>query len=170
MQVSSQFTIAIHMLSYIALYQHKEKITSDVLAGSIEVNPVIILLSRLKGAGMITVHRGTGGTFLAREPKDITLLDVYEAVENLKEEGLFHFHEHPNLRCPVGRDIHHALDGKLAEVQKAMEDKLASFTLSDVAWAVRIVSQNFFPVCVKAAALIMTKNLYLFIENDYHKF
>ena len=33
MQVSSQFTIAIHMLSYIALYQHKEKITSDVLAG-----------------------------------------------------------------------------------------------------------------------------------------
>ena len=48
MQVSSQFTIAIHMLSYIALYQHKEKVTSDVLAGSIEVNPVIIrrLLSR----------------------------------------------------------------------------------------------------------------------------
>ena len=126
MQVSSQFTIAIHMLSYIALY---------VVAGSIEVNPVIIrrLLSRLKGAGMITVHRGTGGTFLAREPKDITLLDVYEATENLKEEGLFHFHEHPNPRCPVGRDIHHALDGKLAEVQKAMEDKLASFTLSDVA-------------------------------------
>ncbi|HJI28565.1 MAG TPA: Rrf2 family transcriptional regulator [Veillonellaceae bacterium] len=140
MQVSSQFTIAIHMLSYIALYQHKEKITSDVLAGSIEVNPVIIrrLLSRLKGAGMITVHRGTGGTFLAREPKDITLLDVYEATENLKEEGLFHFHEHPNPRCPVGRDIHHALDGKLAEVQKAMEDKLASFTLSDVVGDIKV--------------------------------
>lgn len=71
MQISSQFTIAIHMLAYIALYQDKEKVTSDVLSGSIEVNPVIIrrLLSRLKGAGMITVHRGTGGTFMAKSRK-----------------------------------------------------------------------------------------------------
>ena len=63
----------------IALYQDKEKVTSDVLSGSIEVNPVIIrrLLSRLKGAGMITVHRGTGGTFMAKKPEEITLLDVY---------------------------------------------------------------------------------------------
>lgn len=140
MQISSQFTIAIHMLSYIALYQHKEKVTSDVLAASIEVNPVIIrrLLSRLKGAGMITVYRGTGGTFLAKEPKVITLFDVYETAENLKEEGLFHFHEHPNPKCPVGRDIHHALDGRLHEAQKAMEEKLASFTLADVIGDIKV--------------------------------
>ena len=140
MQISSQFTIAIHMLSYIALYQHKEKVTSDVLAASIEVNPVIIrrLLSRLKGAGMITVCRGTGGTFLAKEPKDITLFDVYETAENLKEEGLFHFHEHPNPKCPVGREIHRALDGRLHEAQKAMEEKLASFTLADVIGDIKV--------------------------------
>ena len=140
MQISSQFTIAIHMLSYIALYQHKEKVTSDVLAASIEVNPVILrrLLSRLKGAGMITVYRGTGGTFLAKEPKDITLFDVYETAENLKEEGLFHFHEHPNPKCPVGRDIHRALDGRLHEAQKAMEEKLASFTLADVIGDIKV--------------------------------
>ena len=140
MQISSQFTIAIHMLSYIALYQHKEKVTSDVLAASIEVNPVIIrrLLSRLKGAGMITVYRGTGGTFLVKDPKDITLFDVYETAENLKEEGLFHFHEHPNPKCPVGRDIHRALDGRLHEAQKAMEEKLASFTLADVIGDIKV--------------------------------
>lgn len=34
----------------------------------------------------------------------------------------------------------------------------------------RFAELFFFPVCVKAAALMMTKNLYLFIENDYHKF
>ena len=134
MQISSQFTIAIHMLAYIALYQDKEKVTSDVLSGSIEVNPVIIrrLLSRLKGAGMITVHRGTGGTFMAKKPEEITLLDVYLTAENLKEEGLFRFHEHPNPKCPVGRDIHHALDGRLHEAQKALEDELDTFTLADV--------------------------------------
>lgn len=134
MQVSTQFTISIHILAYVALYQDKQKVTSDVLAGSIQVNPVIIrrLLSRLKNHGMITVHRGTGGTFLAKKPSEITFLDVYNAAENLKKEDLFHFHEHPNPACPVGRDIHHALDGKLAEVQKAFEDKLATYTLQDV--------------------------------------
>lgn len=140
MQISSQFTIAIHMLAYIALYQDKEKVTSDVLSGSIEVNPVIIrrLLSRLKGAGMITVHRGTGGTFMAKKPEEITLLDVYLTAENLKEEGLFRFHEHPNPKCPVGRDIHHALDGRLHEAQKALEDKLDTFTLADVIGDIRV--------------------------------
>ena len=108
MQISSQFTIAIHMLAYIALYQDKEKVTSDVLSGSIEVNP------------------------MAKKPEEITLLDVYLTAENLKEEGLFRFHEHPNPKCPVGRDIHHALDGRLHEAQKALEDKLDTFTLADV--------------------------------------
>lgn len=140
MQVSTQFTIAIHMLSYIALYSDKEKVTSDVLAGSIQVNPVIIrrLLSRLKNHGMISVQRGTGGTFLEKNPADITLLDVYNAVENLKEEGLFHFHEHPNPKCPVGRDIHHALDEKLDEAQKAMEEKLGAYTIGDIMKDIKI--------------------------------
>lgn len=140
MQVSTQFTIAIHMLSYIALYSDKEKVTSDVLSGSIQVNPVIIrrLLSRLKKHGMISVQRGTGGTFLEKKPEDITLLDVYNAVENLKEEGLFHFHEHPNPKCPVGRDIHHALDEKLDEAQKAMEEKLGAYTIGDIMKDIKI--------------------------------
>ena len=140
MQVSTQFTIAVHMLSYIALYSDKEKVTSDVLSGSIQVNPVIIrrLLSRLKNHGMISVQRGTGGTFLLKKPEDITLLDVYNAVENLKEEGLFHFHEHPNPKCPVGRGIHHALDGRLEEAQKAMEEKLAAYTIRDIMKDIKI--------------------------------
>ena len=134
MQISSQFTIAIHMLAYIALYQDKQKVTSDILSSSIQVNPVIIrrLLSRLKGAGMITVHRGTSGTVMAKEPHEITLLDVYKAVENQKEEGIFHFHEHPNPRCPVGRDIHEALDGRLRNVQQAMENEMNAYTLYDI--------------------------------------
>ncbi len=45
---------------------------------------------------------------------------------------LFHFHECPNEECPVGRNIHFALDGKLIQVQNAMEKELASITLEDV--------------------------------------
>ena len=36
------------------------------------------------------------------------------------------------MACPVGRNIHKVLDGRLAQVQKAMEDELSSITLEDV--------------------------------------
>ena len=53
-------------------------------------------------------------------------LDIYRAVECTPDEELFHFHENPNSLCPVGRNIHHVLDDKLARVQSAMEKELAA--------------------------------------------
>lgn len=52
MQISSRFTIAMHILTYIATADQKERVTSEVLAKSIQVNPVIIrnILSQLKKA------------------------------------------------------------------------------------------------------------------------
>lgn len=76
--------------------------------------------------------RGTGGVVIKRPLDEITFLDVYRAVECTPDEELFHFHENPNQKCPVGRNIHSVLDNKLARVQKAMEKELASITLADV--------------------------------------
>ena len=42
MQISSRFTIATHMLIIIALKGKESKVTSDFLASSVGVNPVII--------------------------------------------------------------------------------------------------------------------------------
>ena len=49
------------------------------------------------------------------------------------EEGLFHFHENPNMNCPVGRNIHLAMDDKLCEIQTGMEDQMKKITIADVA-------------------------------------
>ena len=104
------------------------------MAASIGTNPVIIrkLLQQLKAAGLIEVSRGTGGVTITRPLDKITFLDIYKAVECAPDEQLFHFHENPNPQCPVGRNIHHVLDGRLNQVQKAMEDKLSEMTLADV--------------------------------------
>ena len=50
----------------------------------------------------------------------------------MEENQLFHFHENPNPKCPVGRNIHNVLDDKLKRVQEAMEKELKSITLEDV--------------------------------------
>ncbi|MCI7130927.1 MAG: Rrf2 family transcriptional regulator [Lachnospiraceae bacterium] len=134
MQISSRFTLAIHIFACIDTFGNERKVTSDFLAGSTNVNPVIIrkILGQLKGAGLITVARGTGGAAVAKPLDQITFLDVYRAVECVENGDLFHFHENPNTDCPVGRNIHHILDDKLHMVQDAMEKELASITLEDL--------------------------------------
>ena len=133
MQISSRFTIAVHILACIDYFADEHTITSDFLAGSVGVNPVIIrqVILQLKAAGLVDVVRGKIGITLSRELEDITLYDVYEAVESVKGK-LFRFHENPNPKCPVGKNIHSALDGKLDEIQNTLEAKMKSITMKDV--------------------------------------
>lgn len=140
MQISSRFTLSVHILTCISLFQESEKVTSDFLAGSTNVNPVIVrkLLGQLKAQGLVTVQRGSGGATLSCSPSQITFYDIYRAVECVdNREGLFHFHENPNPECPVGRNIHAVLDVKLDEIEKTLEDKLKTITLEDVAEAIK---------------------------------
>ena len=132
-QISSLFTIAIHIFSCIDVFGKDYKITSDFLASSVNVNPVIIrrLLTQLKAAGLITVARGTGGTAIAKPLDEITFYDVYLAVECVEDNKLFHFHDNPSTSCPVGRNIHKGLDEELERVQAAMEREMKSITIKD---------------------------------------
>lgn len=134
MQISSRFTIALHIFTCVDVFKDEYKVTSDFLAGSINTNPVIIrkILTQLKAAGLITVARGTGGITVTRDLRDITFYDVYEAIDPVENGDLFHFHESPNPKCPVGRNIHALLDGKLKDIQNAMENELKRYTLLDL--------------------------------------
>lgn len=135
MQISSRFTIALHILTCIEEFKNEYKITSDFLSSSINVNPVIIrrILQKLKSAGIITVARGNVGNIeINRDLKDITFYDVYKAVDCVDDEGLFHFHENPNPLCPVGRNIHNVLDKRLDVIQQAMENEMKKSTLADI--------------------------------------
>mgnify|MGYP004667538457 FL=1 len=134
MQISSRFTIAVHMLVCMENFKDDYKVTSEFLASSVNVNPVVIrrLLQQLKKAGIVEVKRGSGGAEVAKPLENITLLDIYRAVDCVGEGQLFHFHENPNSACPVGRNIHAVLDKRLEEIQAAMEQKMQSITLQDV--------------------------------------
>ena len=133
MQISSRFTIAVHILTCIDYFAAEQVITSDFLASSVGVNPVIIrqVIIQLKAAGLVEVSRGKTGITLSRRLEDITLYDVYEAVESVKG-NLFRFHDNPNPKCPVGRNIHAALDGRLVEIQEVLESKMRSITMKDI--------------------------------------
>jgi len=134
MQISSRFTIAVHALICMETFKDDHKITSEFIASSVNVNPVVIrrLLQQLKKAQIVEVKRGSGGASIARDLDKITLLDIYRAVEAVEDGQLFHFHENPNEMCPVGRNIHRIMDGHLVDIQNAMEEKMRSVTIKAV--------------------------------------
>lgn len=131
MKITSRFTVAVHTLLAIYVLGRDYKMTSDFIASSVNVNPVVIrrTLSNLKAAGMIDVKPGSGGALPAKDAGEITLYDVYAAVDCV-EGNLFNFHEKPNPNCPVGKNIHAVLDLRLLDAQTAMENELKAVTLA----------------------------------------
>ena len=134
MQISSRFTIGLHILTAIDTFQNEYKVTSDFLAGSIRTNPVVVrrILGQLKKAGLIESSQGVAGITIPKPLEEISFYDVYAAIEPVEEGDLFRFHDSPNPDCPVGRNIHRLLDGKLREIQNAMEEKMRRYTLADL--------------------------------------
>ena len=132
MAANCRFAFAVHILSVLALKKN-EDVTSDVLAGSVNTNPVVIrrIVSALQQAGLVATVKGArGGVKLAESPQHISLGAVYRAMgspANLSG----HRHE-PNQRCPVGRNIVLVLDEVFASAQAALDDALSRRTIADV--------------------------------------
>lgn len=134
MRISSRFTIAIHVLTAIDVFKNEYKITSDLLASSVHTNPVVIrrILQQLKAVGLIKVTRGIGGASLNKATSEISLFDIYRAVDCVESGDLFRFHEAPNTKCPVGKNIHAVLDDKLIKIQEVFENEMKKTTLADI--------------------------------------
>lgn len=133
MSISSRFSVGIHILALIEI--NKSGIsTSEFLAGSVNTNPAVIrkIMGMLKTAGLVNVRPGIAGAELAKELSDITLFDVYKAVNVVQEKELFTVHDNPNPECPVGRNIQNTIEPLFASAQLAMEKVLKSLTLEDV--------------------------------------
>ena len=132
MPTSSRFATAIHILTLLA-HESDEAVTSDYIAGSVNTNPVVIrrLLRTLADAGLVASVPGTsGGSRLARAAEDITLLDVYSAVE---DEQLFGRHtQQPNPKCPVGSRIAELLTPRFDEATHALMQSLGGTTIASL--------------------------------------
>ena len=134
MRINIKCSQAVHILLMIAMLPAKDKVTSELLASSVGNNPVEIrkLLSDLKKAGIIHVARGPGGAVLAKEPQDISLLDIYNAVDPKSLDDLIGVHNHPAPQCLFGKNITSLLAEPYAEISEAVRDEMQSITLQQL--------------------------------------
>ncbi len=135
MSANSRLTVAVHAVAWVGLYQRlgHEVATSEQVAGSANTNPVVIrrLLGELRAAGLVKSQRGSGaGWTLARDMVDITLLDVYDAIES---GPLFGMHRaEPNQGCVVGAGIQPAMKSVYDRLDRSLRAELAATTVEDV--------------------------------------
>ena len=134
MRITNRFTIAVHIITATDYFDESLTVTSGFLAGSVGVNPVTVrtVLGKLRNAGIIKISQGKSGIHLAASPDKISLYDVYKAVCGADDDELFRFHENPNAKCPVGRNIHKVMDKRLSDIKRAMEESLKKTTLAEI--------------------------------------
>jgi Rrf2 family protein len=143
MKGSSRLTVAIHVLTLLALEGGEAPLTSELIASSVNTNPVVIrrLLGVLREANLVRSTGGPGGGWRLVVPaKGITLRDVFRAVEGRE---LFPLHAAtPNPRCPVGRTIQAALGARYDDARLALERELAHTTILDLLDDVKVLARE----------------------------
>ncbi|BAV07880.1 transcriptional regulator, BadM/Rrf2 family [Filimonas lacunae] len=110
----------------------EELVSSEWLAGSININPVLVRkeLSNLREHGLVNSKEGkNGGAQLAKPANSILLSEVYMAVKQSPVLGVAK--NTPNPECPVGRQINDHLNGLYEEVDQALLEKLQQVSLAD---------------------------------------
>ena len=130
--MDTKFSVALHILTMIS--ESRETLSSQALATSVGTNASYIrkVLGLLKKAGLIISSQGRSGYQLGKSPEAISLLEIYQATQEVQQIQLFQVHQHANLECPVGKHIEGAMTPIFASVEEELQQRLAEQTLDDV--------------------------------------
>ncbi len=131
MRVSKRFPLAVHVLLFVTVLSPEKRVTSTLVAESTGANAVTVrnLFLELSDNGLLIATAGkNGGVELAREPKDITLWDIYQAVETPDVDEIFKMYEGSDT-CPVGKNFYQILYPHMESAVNAMKADLEKVTL-----------------------------------------
>lgn len=134
MRIDTKCSIALHCLVFILEYENKVKVTSELLAKSTGCNSAAIrsILNALQKADIITVVRGVGGAYFKKDPKTLSIWEVFHALEPQGLEHLIGIHPKPYENCPVGYRIGSVLEKPYAEISLAVQTAMENITVQQL--------------------------------------
>ena len=131
MKYSRKLSDTIHILIFIAL-ENDEQLSSAKIAQSIKTNPAYVrqLMATLKKAGIVINTQGHANAALAKTTDEISMYDVYRAIEG--DKPLLHLDTDTNPECGIGINIQFAIGDFYHEIQDMVNEKMKSITLQDI--------------------------------------
>ncbi|WP_105956724.1 Rrf2 family transcriptional regulator [Apilactobacillus quenuiae] len=141
MKYSHRLSDAIHVLTYIGVSDSNTDLSSRAIAGSIDSNPSLVrrLMAALSNAGLINSNQGKISLELSRPAKDISLLDVYQAI---KEPELLHVDPKTNLKCIVGANIQKTLASAYSKIQHKAEQEMDHISIQEIVDGILTENKN----------------------------
>ncbi len=127
----TKFSSAIHTL--ILISESEKPLTSEEIAASVGTNASYIrkIIGLLKKKDIIESRRGVSGFILKPDAEELTLLQIYQAVNETETPHIFDLHQNPSDECIVGRHIKPVLTEMFAEIEDTFSRALAEKTLAD---------------------------------------
>ena len=129
--MDTKFSSAIHTL--ILISESTKPLTSEEIAASVGTNASYIrkIIGLLKKKGIVESRRGVSGFTLKPETEKLTLLQIYQAVNETETPRIFDLHQNPSDECVVGRHIKPVLTDMFTEIEDTFSHSLAEKTLAD---------------------------------------
>lgn len=131
MKRNSRLSLALHTLGHMAREPEISRTSADI-AKHAGTNPVVVrrVLGRLRQAGLLTSEKGhAGGWKLARSPQDITLADVYLALD---ERLIAPDNLEDACKCSVEDALHRKVSAVMDDIERSLIDRLAATTIAEV--------------------------------------
>ncbi|ASW74646.1 Rrf2 family transcriptional regulator [Chryseobacterium piperi] len=128
---NTRFATAVHIMTLLA-ESPQEWLTSEWMAGSININPVVVRkeIGVLRAAGLVISRQGKeGGSQLSRSAQSISISEIYSAVKNT--EVLGKKNQNPNPACTVGKEINNHLNTLFNETEELVIQFLGDKTLQE---------------------------------------
>jgi Rrf2 family protein len=132
MAINTQFPIAVHIMAALGTRSGQDTSSAE-LAMSVNTSPSFLrrVLAKLSRAGLVETTTGKAGAcWLAMDAGDISLLDIYKAVDAPKAFSIHSYTE--QKACRVSCNIKAALAKALAKTQKALEHSLDETSLAQI--------------------------------------
>ncbi|MDQ3291512.1 MAG: Rrf2 family transcriptional regulator [Bacteroidota bacterium] len=129
---NGRFATALHILTLLEI-KKGELLSSEFIAGSINVNPVVVRkeISNLRAKGFIESKEGKGGGYTLGKPgTQIHLSDIYKVVN---DSPLLGRSNNPNPDCPVGKQINVHLKDLFDVAEAALLKQIDKVTVKDFA-------------------------------------
>ena len=132
MATNTQFSIAVHLMIVLGCGGEQQS-TSGELAGSINTSPSFVrrILAKLSKAGLVSTTTGKSGScLLAKRAEEISLLEIYKAVD---APQTFAIHDYPvQNACRVSCNIESVMQKVLTRAQNSFEGSLGETTLAEL--------------------------------------
>ena len=131
MKRNSRLSLALHTLGHMAGDPQRKR-TSAAIAEHAGTNPVVVrrVLGKLREAGLLTSEKGhAGGWLLARDPNEVTLADVYLALD---ERMIASGETIEVTSCSVENALQKRVTHVLEEVEESLVRRLAETSIAEV--------------------------------------